>query len=128
VYPIAVKVAVQIQAKMGAEPWRIEIPLRNMMVVGYDSYHDTDRQNKSFGAMVSTTNTSLTRFHSSCVEHGNYEELHPKIGECFISALRAYQKGNEGELPKYIVFYRDGVGDGQIQQVRESPKCYFWLY
>jgi len=35
-----------------------------------------------------------------------------------LDALRKYHSVNAA-LPKYIVIYRDGVGDGQILTVRE---------
>ena len=38
---VATKVAIQMAAKLGAEPWSVKIPVRNLMVVGFDSYHDS---------------------------------------------------------------------------------------
>jgi len=45
------------------------------MIVGFDVYHDTQRKNKSFGALVSTLNDSHTCYFS-CVDcHEDGEEL-----------------------------------------------------
>ncbi len=43
---VATKVAVQMAAKMGAEPWAVPIPLKQCLVIRYDSYHDTTGPNK----------------------------------------------------------------------------------
>ena len=36
----------------------------------------------------------------------------------FSESLRQYRKCNGNQLPKHIVIYRDGVGDGQIDMVK----------
>ena len=62
----------------------------------------------------------MTRFHSSCVRQTSStkaEELARSLGICFTTALRAYQKAN-GYYPDRILYYRDGVGEGQIDFVR----------
>ncbi len=43
---VATKVAVQMAAKLGGEPWAVPIPLKQCLVIGYDSYHDTTGPNK----------------------------------------------------------------------------------
>ena len=47
--------------KLGAQPWAVKIPIKDTMVLGYDSYHDTATPNRSVGAVVSTTNQTLTK-------------------------------------------------------------------
>ncbi len=58
-------------AKLGAEPWTVPVPLKDLMVVGYDTFHDAANKKKSVGGFVSTTNQSLSRFYSSAVIHEN---------------------------------------------------------
>lgn len=62
-------------AKMGGEPWMLSVPLKDLMVMGYDSFHDTANARKSVGAIVSTTNDKLTRFVSIAAVHENNDEL-----------------------------------------------------
>lgn len=38
----------------------------------------------------------------------------------FSEALRKYQEVNSGVLPTRILIYRDGVGEGQINQVYDT--------
>ena len=77
---VASKVAIQMATKLGGEPWGIKLPLRDLMVVGYDSFHDSlapskDGTKLAVGAVVSSTNASITRFASSVSFHYNNEEL-----------------------------------------------------
>ncbi|CAB4062070.1 AUB [Lepeophtheirus salmonis] len=115
---VATKVAVQMATKLGAEPWGVSIPIKNTMVIGYDSYHDTSLKGKSVGAVVSSINDSLTRFVSSVTIHQHNEELLNQIGMCISRALRKYNEVNNA-YPKRIIIYRDGVGDGQIETVKQ---------
>jgi aubergine-like protein len=50
--------------------------------------------------------------------HHNNEELLTEIRLCLVKALRAYKEANN-VLPDRIIIYRDGVGDGDIQYVKE---------
>ena len=88
-------------------------------ISGYDTWHDASQKGLAVGAVVATTNTSLTRFHSSCTFHRNNEENLQQIKACISKALKEYQQVN-GKLPGRIIVYRDGVGDGQIPQVKEQ--------
>jgi len=114
---VATKVSIQMAAKLGYEPWAVEMPLKDCMVVGYDSYHDSNQKGMSVGAFVSTTNQTMTRFHSTCTMHRNDEELLNQMRACVTNALRKYSEANQAS-PKRVIFYRDGVGEGQIPYVK----------
>uniref|UniRef100_A0A8B9HVV6 Piwi-like protein 1 n=1 Tax=Astyanax mexicanus TaxID=7994 RepID=A0A8B9HVV6_ASTMX len=94
---VATKIALQMNCKMGGELWSIEIPLKQLMIVGIDCYHDTAAGKRSIGALVASLN------------HGIFIKS-------FESALKAYWKYNNC-LPSRIIVYRDGVGDGMLQSV-----------
>lgn len=115
---VAVKVAVQMQAKLGGEPWYVKIPLKKAMVVGYDVYHDSDKKGTSVGAMICSINSTFTRCHSEVDFHTNNTEVSNNINKSLMKGLKSYEEAN-GTLPERIIFYRDGVGDGQIQFVVE---------
>ena len=59
---VATKVALQMNCKMGGEPWAVKMPLKDTMVIGYDTYHDTAKKGRSVGAIVATMNQTLTRY------------------------------------------------------------------
>ena len=75
---VATKVALQMNCKMGGEPWAVKMPMKvssgldlcifipssyvqDTMVIGYDTYHDTAQKGRSVGAIVATmTQAGLT--------------------------------------------------------------------
>ncbi|KAL9925541.1 protein aubergine-like [Glossina fuscipes fuscipes] len=114
---IATKVVIQMNAKLMGSPWMINLPLRGLMTVGFDVCHSAKDKNKSYGALVATMDlTSSTRYFSTVTQHLKGQELSNEIAMNMTYALKAY-RSEHGALPKNIVFYRDGVGDGQLHQV-----------
>lgn len=51
---VALKVLVQMNAKLGGVPWNFVCPLKGLMTVGYDVCHDATDKKKSYGALVAT--------------------------------------------------------------------------
>ncbi|XP_013193160.1 piwi-like protein Siwi [Amyelois transitella] len=113
---IATKVAIQINCKLGGAPWTVAIPLKTIMVIGYDVCHDTRSKEKSFGAFVATLNQAMTQYYSIVNPHTCGEELSSHMGYNIGAAVMKFKDKN-GVLPNPIFIYRDGVGDGQIPYV-----------
>merc|ERR1719192_275314 len=114
---VATKIAIQMNCKLGGEPWAVKMPLKKTMVIGYDTYHDTVNKSKSVGAVVASLNESMTKYISMANLHTNpQQELHDNLCPAIMTALRKYQELN-GFPPEKIILYRDGVGDGQIPYV-----------
>lgn len=117
---ISRKVVIQINCKLGGIPWTVHVPLAGIMVVGFDVSHDTTDKSKSFGAMVAALDPKANKKYFCAVEaHRNGEELSGTISVNLVKALRAYVD-DVGSLPVKIFFYRDGVGDGQIEYVHKN--------
>jgi aubergine-like protein len=122
---VATKVAIQLNCKLGGEAWTLDIPLKGLMVVGIDSYHDSAKKGLSVGAVVTSMNASLTKYYSRCVFQHTHQELLDGIKTCLHAALRHYYNLN-GTAPAKIIIYRDGVGDGQLDTViqHEVPQLF----
>jgi len=126
---VATKVAIQMICKLGGEPWAVEIPMQNTMVIGYDTYHDSAQKGRSVGAVVASMNKTFTKYLSVANLHTNpAQELNDNMCPAITMALRKYYEIN-GCLPARIMLYRDGVGDGQINYVVEHEikaieKCF----
>ncbi|KAL3183271.1 hypothetical protein MRX96_000252 [Rhipicephalus microplus] len=116
---VATKVAIQLNCKLGGEAWCLDVPLVNTMVVGYDTYHDSGSRKQSAGAFVASMNRTFTRWYSRVAFHSSHQELGSQLGSLLQDAIQKYMLANEGNAPERIIFFRDGVSDGQIQQVRE---------
>ncbi|KAK4813307.1 hypothetical protein QYF61_023982 [Mycteria americana] len=110
---IATKIALQMNCKMGGELWSVEIPLKQVMIVGIDCYHDTLSGKQSIAGFVASLNQTMTRWFSRCAIQGRGQELVDGLKACLQTALRDWFKWNK-YLPSRIIVYRDGVGDGQL--------------
>uniref|UniRef100_A0A8C6ZLD4 Piwi-like protein 1 n=1 Tax=Nothoprocta perdicaria TaxID=30464 RepID=A0A8C6ZLD4_NOTPE len=111
---IATKIALQMNCKMGGELWSVEIPLKQLMVVGIDCYHDTVSGKRSIAGFVANLNQGMTRWFSRCVLQDRGQELVDGLKACLQTALRDWFKWNK-YLPSRVMVYRDGVGDGQLK-------------
>lgn len=117
---VATKVAIQINSKIGGMPWAVDVRLNNCMFVGYDVCHDTRDKSRSYGAIVATMDMrQSTKFFSAVSAHTNGEELSNNLSINIIKALKQYQHEHQNTLPDRILFYRDGVGEGQTNYVYE---------
>nr|XP_033336473.1 piwi-like protein Siwi [Megalopta genalis] len=115
---VATKVAIQMTCKLGGAPWSVELPPINLMIVGFDVCHDPNDKSRDYGAMVATLDNSLTRYFSAVSAHTSGEELSNEFSINLTRALHCYRQTNKC-LPSHIVIYRDGVGEGQVNQVFE---------
>ena len=125
------KVALQINCKLGGELWACEIPMKNLMVVGVDVFHDPSRRLPSIAGIVSSTNAAMSRWYSStCFQasgtflfniHGSWlqasgQELIDALKPAFVRAIKEFYKANHA-WPEKILVFRDGVGDSQLSIV-----------
>ncbi|XP_065594749.1 piwi-like protein 1 isoform X1 [Cyrtonyx montezumae] len=110
---IVTKIALQMNCKMGGELWSVEIPLKQLMIVGIDCYHDSLSGKQSIAGFVASLNEVMTRWFSRCVFQSRGQELVDGLKTCLQASLREWFKWNN-YLPSRIIVYRDGVGDGQL--------------
>ncbi|XP_065086066.1 protein aubergine-like [Ochlerotatus camptorhynchus] len=118
---VATKVVIQMNCKLGGVPWKVKIPLNGLMTVGFDVCHDAKDKSKSYGAMVATMdhdNKGTPKFFSTVTQHSHGEEISNYLPLNTIKAVNEYRREYK-ELPKRIIFYRDGVGEGQLHYVFE---------
>ena len=107
------KILLQINAKLGGISYKSVVDKtvseRKLMVVGVDSSHIKGK--RTGVAMVATINDSYTDFFNkeTIIKEENYKEKLQYCVSTFIEeALTAYNKKN-GEMPKGVVIYRQGV-------------------
>ncbi|XP_029847819.1 piwi-like protein 1 [Ixodes scapularis] len=116
---VATKVAIQMNCKLGGEAWALDIPLTKMMCVGYDTYHDSRQKGLSAGGFVASLNRTLTRWYSRVSFHQTHQELGSALKTHMALSMKQYQEENDGAVPERLLFFRDGVSDGQLLQVQE---------
>ncbi|XP_049906897.1 piwi-like protein 2 [Epinephelus moara] len=115
---VAQKILLQVNSKLGGELWTVNVPLKNLMVVGVDVHHDTSKAHQSVMGFVASLNSSLTRWYSRVTFQAPTEELINGFRVCLLAALQKYYEVNHN-LPEKIVVYRDGVSDGQLRMVEQ---------
>lgn len=114
---VATKVAIQLNCKLGAAPWFVKLPLSGLMTVGFDVCHDTKTKSQSYGALVASMDLRTScKYYSVVSPHNNGEELSNELALNMTKALREYRDVHL-TLPAKILFFRDGVGEGQIHYV-----------
>lgn len=116
----ATKVLIQMTTKLGGAPWSVKIPMKNSMVVGFDTYHDSGNAGKSVGAIVASLDNDYSRYYSNSSIHASRQEMSNNIPTMLLGALRRWQQSNGGQLPARIFLYRDGVGEGQLKQIVDT--------
>ncbi|XP_075457581.1 piwi-like protein 2 isoform X3 [Ascaphus truei] len=114
---IAQKILLQINCKLGGELWGVDIPLKHLMVIGVDVYHDPSRGMRSVTGFVASTNNSLTQWYSRVIFQLPHQEIMDGLKLCLVSALQKFYEVNH-RLPEKIIVYRDGVSDGQLLTVQ----------
>ncbi|XP_043484450.1 piwi-like protein Siwi [Leptopilina heterotoma] len=117
-FTAATKIAIQINCKLGGAPWTVNLPEGNIMVAGFDVCHDKSARGRDYGALVASLNKNFGRYFSSVNAHNNGEELSNSLSVDMVKACHKYKSVN-GVLPSTIIFYRDGVGEGQIPFVMD---------
>ncbi|XP_073445031.1 piwi-like protein 2 isoform X2 [Dendrobates tinctorius] len=114
---IAQKILLQINCKLGGELWGVDIPLKYLMVIGIDVYHDPSRGLRSVTGFVASMNSCLTQWYSRVVFQLPHQEIMDGLKLCLWGALEKFHEVNH-ILPEKIVVYRDGVSDGQLSVVQ----------
>ena len=121
---VLTNIAHQIAAKTGSQLWAIPscegIP-KITMVVGMDVYHDTVNKKESILAFSASLSPEFTKYFSTIRKQAKVgEEISGAVEGCFNEALVTFfEETKRKYLPELIVVFRDGVGDSQMEIVKE---------
>jgi len=122
--PIAKRLAVQMNCKVGGTPWSVEIPLRLGMIIGIDICVDSRNKNVSYASVVASYNKDYSKFFSTTFEFKSKdsEQLSHSLCEHIAKAIHRF-KTFQKSFPSVIVVYRDGVGNKLLPHIdtREVP-------
>lgn len=114
------KVLIQMNAKLGGVPWAVDkLPFMTepTMICGMDVFHSTALGKKSVLALTASMNQSATTYWSkSVIQDEIGQEGSTNLQTGMTNALEAFKRNN-GAFPAKLIFYRDGVGEGQVQGI-----------
>lgn len=72
---VVTKVAIQINCKLGGEIWMSNVPIKNLMICGIDTYHDSQKKKSSVCAFIATSNHQKTKYYSRATIQETHQEL-----------------------------------------------------
>lgn len=128
---IAVNVLQKINLKLGGVNISIDIDsmapfiknnYQKTLVIGADVAHPSpsERSCPSIAALVANCNADFTRYASSVkIQKFFRQEIIQDLDKMLLDLLTAYET-NMNTLPDKIVFYRDGVSEGQFRIVYDE--------
>jgi aubergine-like protein len=109
-----------MNAKLGGIPWAVDnLPFMDKptMICGLDVFHATNLGKKSVLALAASMNNSATTYWSTSVVQDDVgQEASNTLCTGMRSACEAFKRCN-GAFPAQIIFYRDGVGEGQVEGI-----------
>ncbi|KFW06672.1 Piwi-like 2 [Fulmarus glacialis] len=116
------KVLLQMNCKLGGELWGVDIPLKQLMVIGMDVYHGRSKGMRSVIGFVASMNQYVVPREGRL---SSRSPLGMQGGDLFQFLL--FQMNHC--LPKKIVVYRDGVSDSQLDtvlkyEIPQMQKCF----
>ena len=89
------------------------------MVFGADVTHPDpgDHGKPSIAAVIGSLNSTLTRYGAQIRVQRSRQEMIEGMKVMFMNLLRKFREVNRGHTPKKILYYRDGVSEGQFSEV-----------
>ena len=92
------------------------------MVVGIDVTHPAPGAEgaPSVAAVVASCNKYLSQWPADLRINKSRQEIVEMLQEMLTTRLKHFQKVNRQQLPKNILIYRDGVGEGQYKIVLDE--------
>ncbi|RYP67706.1 hypothetical protein DL771_007113 [Monosporascus sp. 5C6A] len=128
-------VALKVNLKMGGTNHKLGADINiikdgKTMVVGYDVTHPTNLSGNadnlpSLVGLVASIDKDLGQWPASAwAQAGRVEMLDKNLEDAFVERLRLWQRHNQNRLPENIIIFRDGVSEGQFEQVLQKELPY----
>ncbi|VVC30712.1 Piwi domain,Ribonuclease H-like domain [Cinara cedri] len=108
-----VKLAVQLNTKLGGMPWMVQIPTKGIIIVCISTYRETSDNNTAYGTLIASLDDTYTRYYNFIESYDNVNNMTNCFADNLIIAALRYKKQN-GTLPASFLIYRAGLKDGQI--------------
>ncbi|KAF3760948.1 Piwi-domain-containing protein, partial [Cryphonectria parasitica EP155] len=120
--------ALKVNLKLGGMNQRITSGLHfisegKTMLVGIDVIHPSTDQTRggmpSVAGMVATVDRHVAQWPGVLQVQQKRQEMVSDLEPMLIACLNKWKQANNGTLPENILVYRDGVSEGQHQEVRK---------
>ena len=81
------------------------------------AFSEAGQDQPSLAAVVGSLDGSLSQYAAHLSANAPRVEMIASLEDSMVFLLRAFKERNKNKIPETIVVYRDGVADGQFQQV-----------
>jgi len=112
----------QIVAKSGGILWTVNVPTevsqKPTMIIGINSGPVKGKGSTAFG-FVATTDPKFSKYYSKVYFGNKVDFVSTQLKQLFLNAMIHFGKVNNVTTPRVII-YRDGVGDGDIEKMKED--------
>lgn len=90
---IATKVAIQMSTKIGGLPWMVKLPIKGLMVIGFDVSHGAKSERFSYGGFVASMdmNAAEKLFYSAVVTHQKGAEISGQLSGHVEAAVEMFK-------------------------------------
>ncbi|KAI9140302.1 Piwi domain-containing protein [Paraphysoderma sedebokerense] len=120
-------VSLQINTKLGGLNWNLsrnDLPFLSAaptIIFGADVTHPSPGENEkpSIAAVVASMSQDGTRYSTQLRKQASRTEIIEDLDEMVIALLKRFYTATKCQ-PRQILFYRDGVSEGQFRAVQES--------
>lgn len=124
-FSFVTKIVIQIAAKLGHAPWRVPFNTfpgssgADVMFVGMDAANGP--RGSRVMAMISTVDGTRCERYWNTSRKFNENEAGAIVKEMMLEAIEAHRMNNNGNYPKHVIIYRNGVSDAEIRNI-EAPR------
>lgn len=104
----------QMVVKLGGNLWDIKFDLKDTIIAGADVYHGP--KNNSVASLVVQAGENFNEFYSTPKIQKKGKELITGMATLVLDSIEHFRIKHK-KLAKNFVFFRDGVGEGQIEAI-----------
>ncbi|XP_015121395.1 piwi-like protein Siwi [Diachasma alloeum] len=115
----AIKVAIQLNCKMGGTPWTIHMPLKRLMIVGVDVCQDKNDKNVNYISLIATLDRDLTHYVTLTSAYETDGQKTSCLTSHIFKALDKFRDANDNRLPSRIIIYRGSVLEREVRLITE---------
>ncbi|KAI9774689.1 MAG: hypothetical protein M1840_002938 [Geoglossum simile] len=119
-------VGLKVNVKLGGMNSLVKEPLfqqKRWMVMGADTSHPSPAQLRmnppppTFAAVCGTYDKDCTKYTAVATAQGGREQIISGFEDVSRELLVRYKEKNSGNMPEAILYYRDGLSEGEFAQI-----------
>ncbi|ODN00145.1 Piwi-like protein 1 [Orchesella cincta] len=117
---IVLKIALQINCKLGGSLWALQMPLKEqVMFVGIDAAHDPLKKDPSTVCLVASLNNECTKYYSKAASGRVHQEMAESLRGMLEDAINYFQSVRH-RVPDRIIVFRDGGSVGAMEHIEKT--------